>query len=255
VFGEHETCPTLVKASDSSLSSGRRVASDPARQLTDVDGTANDRPEAATARRAPARGRSGTPIPDAVFRATEELLSEQSLQRLTVSQILARSSVSRTSFYYHFPSKDAVLVAMLEQVARRIDDQIAELSRQRLDAAAAIRVALQASFALWERNRAILLVAQGALRVESELGARWRTLVEEWFVRPFAERLRAEQAAGRLAGGCDPVALSRTLHWMSEQALYAHIAGTDRTPAETVIDALAHVWSASLAPVAPRPAA
>jgi AcrR family transcriptional regulator len=216
-----------------------------------VDETATNTPDAGTGRRSAARGRGGAPIPDAVFRATEELLSEHSLERLTVSRILARSSVSRTSFYYHFPSKDAVLVAMLEQVAGRIVEQVAALPRRPLDPLdleQAIRVALQASFGLCERHRAILLVAQGALRAESELGVRWRALVEEWFVRPFAERLRAGQTAGRLGAGPDPLALSRALYWMSEQALYAHIAGTDRTPAATAIDALAHVWSASISP-------
>ncbi|MDO8209688.1 TetR/AcrR family transcriptional regulator [Conexibacter sp. CPCC 206217] len=206
----------------------------------------SDRPDIDTGRRASARGRSGAPIPDAVFRATEELLAEGLLQRLTVSRILARASVSRTSFYYHFPSKDAVLVAMLEQVAAHADAQIAQLSDRQLEADAAIRVALEASVELWERHSAILLVAQGALRDDSELGEQWRTLVEERFVRPFAERLRRQQAAGRLAAGHDPLALSRALHWMTEQALYAHIAGTDRTPPRIVVDALAHVWSASL---------
>jgi AcrR family transcriptional regulator len=215
----------------------------------DVDATASDKPDAAPRRRTAPRGRSGAPIPDAIFRATEELLTETSVQRLTVSGILARSSVSRTSFYYHFASKEAVLLAMLEQVATRAEEQIAALVRRRLQAEETIRAALEASFALWERHRAILLVAQGSLRDQSELGARWHALVEDGFVRPFAERLGAAQAAGRLSGEGDPLALSRALHWMSEQALYAHIAGTDRTPpVDRTVDALAHVWSASLAP-------
>jgi len=194
--------------------------------------------------------------------ATAELLAEQPLEKLTVSGILARSGVSRTGFYYHFASKEAVIGALVEQIADELDERIAALPPRRAGSHDAIRRALAASFALWERHRAVLLVVQAAARGESRLAAIWRALVEERYVRPFAERVRAAQAVGALARGSDPLALSRALHWMSEQALYAHIARAEPAPAQVSIEALAHVWAASLGSVpapgraaAPRPAA
>lgn len=201
-------------------------------------------PSRTTGRR---RGRSA-PIPVAVCLATTELLAEQPFEKLTVSGILVRSGVSRTSFYYHFASKEAVLAALVEQIADELDERIATLPRRPLGAHEAIRGALAAGFRVWEEHRAVLLVVQASARAESRLAGIWRELVEDRYVRPFAERLRAAQAAGQLAPGSDPLALSRALHWMSEHALYTHIASPERTSANVSVEALTHIWAASLGP-------
>ncbi|ADB49801.1 TetR/AcrR family transcriptional regulator [Conexibacter woesei] len=193
----------------------------------------------------PRRG-GAAQIPAAVCLATTELLAEQPLAKLTVSGILARSGVSKTSFYYHFASKEAVVASLVEQIAEELDAQVAALPSREFGAREAIRGALSAGFGLWDAHRPVLLVVQAAARAPSPLGTIWQTLVEERYVRPFAERARSAQAAGRLAAECDPLALSRALHWMTEHALYAHIAGLDRTPPDVTAEALAHVWTTSL---------
>lgn len=209
-------------------------------------------PRSRTTRRTPPTGRATTrrgrsaPIPSAVCLATTELLAEQPLEKLTVSEILTRSGVSRTSFYYHFTSKEAVVAALLEQIADELDEQVATLPRRPLGTHETIKAALAAAFRIWDEHRTVLLVAQTAARAESRLGDIWRSLVEDRYVRPFAEHVRVAQAAGRLAPGSDPLTLSRTLHWMSEHALYAHVSGAAHAPAADAVEALAHVWAASL---------
>lgn len=181
-----------------------------------------------------------------VCRATSELLAEQPLEKLTVSGILARSGVPRTSFYYHFTSKEAVVAALLEQIADELDERLAQLGCRAPGDHATISAALAAAFDLWDRHRAVLLVVQSSARAESPLGDIWRGLVEERRVRPFAEQLRTAAARSGAAPAGDTLALSRTLHWMSEHALYAHISGADAAHAPDAVEALAHVWAASL---------
>lgn len=212
-----------------------------------VDPTTTSR-QTSTGRRSQPRRNGHAPIPAAVCAAAAELLAEQPLQKLTVSGILARSGVSKTSFYYHFASKEAVVAALVEQIAQELDERIATLPRDRFGAEAPIRGALTQSFELWEEHRTVLLVVQAAARGSSRLTAMWQALVEERYVRPFAERTRSAQAAGQVAAGCDPLALARALVWMTEQALYAHVAGLDRTAPSVAVDALSHVWATSLAP-------
>lgn len=211
-----------------------------------ADPTTTQRQPPAGRRSQPRRG-GVAPIPAAVCQATTELLAERPLAKLTVSGILARSGVSKTSFYYHFASKEAVVATLVEQIADELDAQIAALPSRGFGDRETIRAALSAGFGLWDAHRTVLLVVQAAARTPSPLGTIWQTLVEERYVRPFAERARAAQAAGRLAAESDPLALSRALHWMTEQALYAHAAGLDRTAPDVAAEALAHVWAASLA--------
>jgi hypothetical protein len=112
------------------------------------------------------------------------------------------------------------------------------------------RSAVGAALAVWEQRRPVLLLVQRAARSETELGERWRALVEERGVRPLGQLLREEQDAGRLAPDVDPDTLARTLLGTSEQALFAHAAGYDPADADTLLPALAHVWTTALAPPA-----
>jgi AcrR family transcriptional regulator len=188
-----------------------------------------------------------TTIPDSVQRATEALLAEVAPEKLTVSRILERAGVSRTSFYYYFPSKDALLASLLERIA----DELPLPPRCGAGAAhsTAIGATLEIAFGVWERHAAILRAAQEAPREGSQLGALWHELVEERWVRPLAERLRREQGAERQPPASDLLALARALCWMSERALFDHVAVVpppEDPGRRAAIDALALIWRRSL---------
>jgi AcrR family transcriptional regulator len=203
-----------------------------------------------TARQGRVRRPGETTIPDSVHRATEALLAEAGPEKLTVSRILVRAGISRTSFYYYFPSKDALLASLLERIADELPlppgncgDQ-AEAARS-----AAIGATLETAFGVWERHAALLRAVQDAPRGDSGLGALWHELVEERWVRPLAERLRGEQEAQRLPPGSDLLALARALCWMSERALFDHVTvvpARDGAERSAAIDALTLIWRRSL---------
>jgi len=194
-----------------------------------------------------------TTIPDSVHRATEDLLGEATPEKLTVSRILERAGVSRTSFYYYFPSKDAVLASLLERIADELGAPPAHCEPSGSDAReTVIRTRLEAAFLLWEQHAAVLRAAQDAPHGDVRLGVLWRELVEQRWVRPLGRLLAREQDAGRLPAAIDPLALARALTWMSERALFQHLASGG--PAASVgearraaIDALTLVWLRTLA--------
>jgi AcrR family transcriptional regulator len=60
--------------------------------------------------------------------ATEELLNERVLEEITVADIVARAGSSVGSFYARFPTKDALVIELLERFHRHAVAEIAGLS-------------------------------------------------------------------------------------------------------------------------------
>jgi AcrR family transcriptional regulator len=52
----------------------------------------------------------------AIYAAFEELLLEERFARITTSQIIERSGIGRSTFYAHFPTKEALLDQMCQDL-------------------------------------------------------------------------------------------------------------------------------------------
>ena len=61
--------------------------------------------------------------------ASCRLFMEQGFEQTTIDQITAEAGVSRASFYLHFPSKEAVVRAMLEHVGENLRAEYKRLAR------------------------------------------------------------------------------------------------------------------------------
>src|SRR5258708_24374810 len=84
----------------------------------------------ASIERSPDRPRihSGTTEKErAILEATQQLLATMSLSDLSVAEIIKAANVSRTSFYFYFSSKDAVVVALVKEISREISGLIRPL--------------------------------------------------------------------------------------------------------------------------------
>ena len=123
--------------------------------------------------------------------------AEQGFERATYDDLIRRSNVSRGSFYWYFPSKEALYEAVLDDCvdgyARRLEAQFAKTD----PAEHVIRRLLAASFADFQANRsryALLMRPPPSAAALAKMG-RWNddTL---GFMRAKLEPL---VAAGRLA--------------------------------------------------------
>lgn len=55
-----------------------------------------------------------------ILDATRRLVGERSMADITIDEIAAAAGISRTSFYFYFPTKQAVLAALMDQVWERL---------------------------------------------------------------------------------------------------------------------------------------
>src|SRR5688500_18105157 len=115
-------------------------------------------------------------VRDSVLAAAERLLGRMSLEELTVGVLAGEAGVSRASFYIYFESKQAVVVALLENVLAEVH-RAAKPWLERADSPPeeALQAALGGSLAVWRRHGAVLRAGVESTRSAPEIGELWRT--------------------------------------------------------------------------------
>jgi AcrR family transcriptional regulator len=59
---------------------------------------------------------AGTNTRDNIFDAAERLIAQEGVQHLTIGRVAEAAAVSRGGLFYHFPSKEAMVQALLERM-------------------------------------------------------------------------------------------------------------------------------------------
>src|SRR5215467_13986156 len=78
-------------------------------------------PTSAPTSEAASRGRRGTRASGddrerAILATAERLLEERSLSEISVDDLARGAGISRPSFYFYFPSKDAVVLTLIDRL-------------------------------------------------------------------------------------------------------------------------------------------
>lgn len=68
--------------------------------------------------------------PQKILDALQQLLEEKSIQHISVSEIAAKAGIGKGSIYYYFPSKDAIVDALIERSYERPLQTAKQLSSQ-----------------------------------------------------------------------------------------------------------------------------
>lgn len=126
------------------------------------------------------------------------LFAQHGYDATSIQAVLAESGVSRGALYHHFPGKDALFMAVLEEVGNRLAGQAAEAARDAADPVAVLRIGCLA----WIRSARDPVIRQIVLiDAPAVLGwERWRALDEQG---PLGE-IRAALAYAAEAGRVDP---------------------------------------------------
>ena len=218
-------------------------------------------PDAAP-RAVPNRGRraarlSGDERQRAILVAAERLLGEKDFADVTIDDLARGAGISRPTFYFYFASKQAVLLALLDQVAHEAEKRTAEVFSD-LSAApsAAWRKAIEAFAGTFAAHRGVSVAAAAARSSEPELAAEWATLTNRW-IDATAAAIQAERDRGASPAGPEPRLLASALNLLNERVITAALTGLDPTgpplPAaalpgavEETVETLLHIWLTSI---------
>jgi AcrR family transcriptional regulator len=186
---------------------------------------------------------SGDDRERAILTTFEGLLEERSWHEISIDEIARGAGISRSTFYFYFASKEAVLLSLFERMlteaaARRsdIEDRFAQ------DPAARVRESLSAFFDVFRAHRAVTLAGADARASSAEVRAVWAQVMEAW-VEETAADIEAERARGAAPDGVPARDLAISLLLMNERVQYTALAG--HAPAvgeENVVDVLVAIW-------------
>jgi AcrR family transcriptional regulator len=179
----------------------------------------------------------------AILETAERLLGERPIHEISVDDLARGAGISRPTFYFYFPSKEAVLLSLLDRV---VDEARASrgdaLDRSGEDPRGRLRQAIKGIYETFRSHRAVMLAAADAGSASPEVREVWTTVMEG-FVEETAAAIEAERAAGAVPDGIPARDLAISLNLMNERVLLATFSGFGpAVDEEHVVDTLVAVW-------------
>ena len=200
---------------------------------------------------APAKGRgrrgtraSGDDRERAILETAERLLEERPLSAISVDDLAKGAGISRPTFYFYFPSKDAVVLTIIDRLvaaaAGSREEAVATMVEG--DPRAGLRKALEDLYAAFRTRRAVVLAAAELRTTNSEARDLWTQVMEGW-VADVTAVIEAERARGAAPPGQPARDMAIALVQMNERVQYASFAAESPSLAdERVLDVLVDIW-------------
>jgi AcrR family transcriptional regulator len=195
-----------------------------------------------------ARGRraprvSGDERERAILETAERLLEERSFHEISIDDLARGAGISRPTFYFYFPSKEAVLLTLLDRmVAEARSGQGDALERFSEDPEYWLRQGITAIYETFRSHRAVVAAAADVRATSEEGRDLWARVMEQW-VQETTAAIEAERARGAAPEGLPTRDLAVALNLMNERVLLATLCDYEPALDEgTAIDTLVAIW-------------
>lgn len=197
----------------------------------------------------PLRGRrsarpSGDEREQAILATAERLLDERGFAGISVDDLARGAGISRPTFYFYFPSKEAVLLTLWERVIREADAALEALPTDSTDGRDVWRPGISVFFDTFGAHRGVTLAASGS--DNADVRAVFATFMEKW-IDFTAATIEAERRRGAAPDTIPARDVATALNLMNERTLLAAFAQeTPAIPADRVLDSLVHIWTCAV---------
>jgi TetR/AcrR family transcriptional regulator, ethionamide resistance regulator len=195
-----------------------------------------------------ARGRRATrPSGDerelAILSTLERLLEDKAFAEISVDDLAKGAGISRPTFYFYFPSKDAVLLTLFERVIVEADQRFEGRAEEyAVEPARAWREGIFAFFEPLRAHVAVALAGVAATATNAEIRELWSTFMQKWIDRTAA-LITVERARGAAPDTVPAHDLATALNLMNERAMFASYTAQKPSIAEdAALDTMVHVW-------------
>jgi len=204
--------------------------------------------KAATA--APARRRRAPEQAEAeILDAAEQLLRHAPLGELTVSELMAATTLSRNSFYVYFDDRYQLLARLVQRLRADADATMEVFADPDSPRPEAGRAALAAAARLYAENGRLLRALADAAPHDDSAARAWEEFTEPSEAAVTA-RVREEIRRGRIRD-IDPEPTVKALIAMNRACFFDQLVGKPDADVDRLVDVLYEIWTRAL--YAPSP--
>jgi TetR/AcrR family transcriptional regulator, ethionamide resistance regulator len=202
---------------------------------------------------APRRRRRRQDSEQEILEAAERLLRERPFRELTVDDLMAATSQSRTAFYRHFTGRQDLLIRLLSDLNQELWAVSEAWFRGSGDPMAEGREALERLADVYQAHGPVLLAMAEAAHHDDEVERVYGDLVQG-FIAATVARIERDAAAG-LADVPHPGQVATALVWMTERHLAVTFGrpGTGAEERTAAVEALFAIWMRTLYGADPAP--
>jgi TetR/AcrR family transcriptional regulator, ethionamide resistance regulator len=179
-----------------------------------------------------------------ILDAAESFLRERPFRELTVDEVMARTTLSRPSFYVYFRGRHQLAVRLVEGIGAELYAGAERWLEGDGDPSDDVRAALAGVGDVYVRHGLALGAIADASEHEPDVDAIYRALIER-FVDATAKRIADETARGQVTG-LDARETARALVWMSERYLTESLGRLPQERPAQVVETLARIWVRTL---------
>ncbi|GFG53740.1 TetR family transcriptional regulator [Mycolicibacterium agri] len=204
-----------------------------------------------------ARGRraarpSGDDRELAILATAERLLAQRPLADISVDDLAKGAGISRPTFYFYFPSKDAVLLTLMDRVMAEADAaREALVANPPNDRAEFWRAAIGVYYSTFHSHQALAAPWSVAKYTNSEARKKWAEFMQT-NIDQTTEVIEAVRARGEAPDHIPARELATSLNLLNEAVMTAAFAGQKPALAdERVLDNLVHIWLNAIYGTAP----
>jgi AcrR family transcriptional regulator len=182
----------------------------------------------------------------AILATAERLLEQRRLADISVDDLAKGAGLSRPTFYFYFPSKDAVLLTLFERVIVEADSALENMvANPPADLKALWRTGINVFVEIFGSHRAVSLAADSA-RTNADMRDLWSRFMQKW-VGHIATVIEAERARGAAPVTLPAHELSAALNLLNEKVMLSSFAAeSPSVPDEKLLDTLVHIWVTSI---------
>ena len=196
-----------------------------------------------------ARGRratraSGDDRERAILDTAERLLEERPLSEISVDDLAKGAGISRPSFYFYFPSKDAVVLTIIDRLVADAGEGREEILTALAERGprAGLRESLENLYGAF-RSRPGVVRAGSELRASNqEARDLWAAVMESW-VADVTAVIEFQRERGAAPPGPPAREMAIALVQMNERAQYATLLGEEPSlDRDRALDVLIEIW-------------
>jgi AcrR family transcriptional regulator len=179
-----------------------------------------------------------------ILDAAEALLRERPSHEVTVVAVMARTTLSRKSFYVYFRDRHELIARLVAPLREELDARIAEVRVAQETVSDQARAVFLEVARIYVEHGELLRALRESSGHDEDAERVWHEFTDPPIVE-LAALIRAETEAGR-SEGLDPDATARALVTMNLGCFFDQLIGNPRADVEQLVETLVEIWARTI---------